>query len=189
MNNNYTADALFKRRIEENIDLLENLELEKLYKEVRPSYAPMLTVMLQECGIDPLQHMTVVPDRYLCGQILKHFVLPSHIKKIGRESFKWCHFESFEFASNSECTEVSTSFVGASIATRTITFPESCNYIDAHCFENADIDRVVLESPTIIQFPEVFQDNDYPHFFVVKDSLTFDLLSQVVHVSKLHYIN
>lgn len=181
----------FKRRLEENIELLDAMKIQELYKAVRVAYGTDLTLALKMAGINPLDYLSVIPNHYLHAQSLEDFVVPAHITKIDHDAFKWCSFNSFKFAPNSQCREVGHSFVGVGWYTTepiTFEFPESCVWIDAGCFANTHVDNIVLRCPTVVSFPTEFDDGYYPNYFVEKDSMTHDLLLETVSKEHIHFL-
>lgn len=87
---------------EESQELLNNNKFEKLYEkfyeEVEHDVPPLsssmtseFTQLLYAAGIDPLEHMDIIPKYFLCrNNSLKEFTIPSHIKSIGEKAFYNC---------------------------------------------------------------------------------------------------
>ena len=78
--------------IEKHIDWIENNEFDKIYSKqsLETFDRAELTQILLSIGLDPLQHLTFVPDNYLSESNIKQFVVPSHIDRISTAAFWEC---------------------------------------------------------------------------------------------------
>ena len=77
-----------KKFIEDNIELIENNDWEKVYDKIFPTG---FTDTLLECDINPLElGLNYIPDRFLNNSKIKNFVIPNNIRKIGEWAFHWC---------------------------------------------------------------------------------------------------
>lgn len=77
---------------------LANSDFKALYKTVgeikvdwdKPPYVPILTDILYESDIDPLQLLDYVPAYCFYGLDLESIEIPNHIKTIGYQAFRNC---------------------------------------------------------------------------------------------------
>lgn len=81
--------------IEKYIDLIQNQEFEKLYRHAKMLTPDLwiqdLTLTLQSANINPLEHMTYVPEQYLlksAESIAPTILLPNHIYYIYDRAFE-----------------------------------------------------------------------------------------------------
>ena len=86
-----------KQLIEDNIHLIEGNYWDIMYSRVRqkdPLLTPYFTEVMLEAGLNPLEYMTYVPDRYVMGRdnVTGKFVIPNGITRIGEEAFSTCYY-------------------------------------------------------------------------------------------------
>lgn len=94
-----------KEFIDDNEDLLNSYNFEKLYEKVKGSvlYTVYLTVLLYSSGIDPLPHMSYVPENFLhydpnsiddsdkvwlSNNVPTKIIIPKNIKTIRENAFR-----------------------------------------------------------------------------------------------------
>ena len=83
-----------KEFIGENIDLIENNQWEEIYKILQrvPTFnSGEFTLVILEAGINPLDYLNYIPNRYLFGSKYRGgFIVPGRIKNIGDQAFGDC---------------------------------------------------------------------------------------------------
>ena len=87
------TDLDIKQFLEEHIDLIDQNDFAELYRCWRPrATTGQLTSVLRDCGINPLEHMTTVPDSYEYNATtpIQSIEIPPHIRRIGEYSFAHC---------------------------------------------------------------------------------------------------
>lgn len=100
---------------------IRNEDLTSLYDSCQFMYISELTKKLYECGVNPLEYLTVIPSRYAQNIILPEttVVIPSNIRLIEQRAFR-----------NSTVKEV--------------IFEEGCETIGGSVFAECLLERVVL---------------------------------------------
>ena len=76
--------------IEDNANLLDTQDYEKLYRLLRWNQRDFLTNMLERAGIDPLPHMENIVSCMYIGTDIRHLYIPPNIKTIGVGAFQFC---------------------------------------------------------------------------------------------------
>lgn len=78
--------------IEKHIDWIENNEFDKIYSSgiLETFDRAELTEILLSIGVDPLKHLTFVPENYLSDSNIKQFIVPTHIDRICTTAFWRC---------------------------------------------------------------------------------------------------
>lgn len=83
-----------KQFILENSALIDTFQFDELYKKWISIYASfetyMLTQLLLNAGINPLDYMTTVPKKMYHTIPIKTVYIPSRITSIGYEAFEGC---------------------------------------------------------------------------------------------------
>ena len=85
-----------KEFIEQNIDLIDNDEWEKVYNKINLSRLSIdrtgeFTDAMLEAGLDPLVRLDYIPSYYLINSDIEgEFYIPNHIKSIGDYAFRNC---------------------------------------------------------------------------------------------------
>ena len=131
--------------IEKHKDLIENNEFDKIYsKESLETFdRSELTQILLSIGIDPLKHLTFVPENYLCESDIKQFVVPSHIDRISTAAF-W------------ECRELEK-----------VTLPEGLTYIEDSAFSECHkLAQINLPSTLEYILEDAFAETALKHVVV-----------------------
>ena len=84
-------DLDIREFLENHIDLIDQNNFTELY-ERWPTKATtgQLTTVLLDCGINPLEYMTTVPDSYGYNTTIQSIEIPPHIHRIGEYSFAGC---------------------------------------------------------------------------------------------------
>ena len=136
--------------IEKHIDWIENNEFDKIYDKA--SFGTFdrseLTQILLSIGIDPLKHLTFVPENYLCESNIKQFVVPSHIDRISFGAF-W------------RCDELEK-----------VTLPEGLVFIEDSAFsECRKLTQINLPSTLEYMYEDAFAETALKHV-VIPDNIT-----------------
>lgn len=130
-----SIEQAVKQFIEGNIDLIEDNEFLYLYKQIKSyTFTRSFTETLLAADINPLDHMTEVPKRYLYESKIQTIHIPTGITTVGEYAFAGC----------TELTQVS--------------LPEGVTLIDEGAFMNCtNLERVRL--PASLKYIEagVFQ--------------------------------
>lgn len=144
--------------IEKHIDWIENNEFDKIYsKESLETFnRSELTQILLSIGIDPLQHLTFVPENYLSESNIKEFVVPSHIDRVSTAAFWECgELEKvtlpeglifIEDSAFSECHKLAQINLPSTLeyiyedafaetALKHVVIPDNVTRVSRHCFE------------------------------------------------------
>ena len=127
--------------IEENIDLIEAREFEKLY--AMNVDVPKFTEVLLQAGIDPLKNLTYIPANYLCETDIKEFTVPSHVTKIRSAAFWNC--ENL----NKVTLPEGLVFIGADAFAEChnlwqLNLPSTLEYIQEDAFAETNLHHVVI---------------------------------------------
>ena len=81
-----------KEFIEQNIDLIENNDFDLLYNKINSyKFTTMFSEALIKAGINPLNHMSYVPTRYLYESLIDNIDIPSNIERISKYAFARCY--------------------------------------------------------------------------------------------------
>lgn len=84
-------DLDIREFLEKHIDLIDQNNFTELYKLWPTSTTTgQLTTVLLDCGINPLEYMTTVPNSYEYNATIQSIEIPSHIRSIGEYSFSGC---------------------------------------------------------------------------------------------------
>lgn len=144
--------------IEKHIDWIENNEFDKIYDEesLETFDRSELTQILLSIGLDPLKHLTFVPEGYLQESNIKQFVVPSHIYRIGSGSFYNCEelekvtlpegLIFIEDSAFSECYKLAQINLPSTLeyiledafaetALKHVVIPDNVTKVSRHCFE------------------------------------------------------
>ncbi len=144
--------------IEKHIDWIENNEFDKVYskKSLETFDRRELTEILLSIGIDPLKHLTFVPENYLSQSNIKEFNVPSHIDRISTAAFWQCRelekvtlpeglifIEDSVFAECHKLTQINLPSTleyiyedaFAETALKHVVIPDNVAKLSRHCFE------------------------------------------------------
>lgn len=144
--------------IEKHIDWIENNEFDKIYsKESLETFdRSELTQILLSIGIDPLKHLTFVPENYQSESNIKQFVVPSHIDRISTAAFWECQelekvtlpegLIFIEDSAFSECHKLAQINLPSTLeyiyedafaetALKHVVIPDNVAKVSRHCFE------------------------------------------------------
>lgn len=135
-------EKLMGQFIRDNKDLIENYKFDLLYDNIytvvftpdsQMDFTSMLTDILTEIDINPLEHMTEVPKNYIPrNRQLKNIFIPNNITSIGARAFYRClHLEKVDFPEG--LTHI-RSYAFDSCGLRNIYFPDSLEEIGRKAF-------------------------------------------------------
>lgn len=149
-----TSDKL-KEFIETSREKINNKEFEKVYNDtfLSPSYKGKLTDLFYRCGIEPLDHMSEVPDGYAFESSIKSIVIPSNIKSVGTAAFAYCKSLTSVNIPNS-VTSIGTNAFKNCPSLTSITIPNSVKCISEGMFSGClSLTNITIpNSVTIIGF-------------------------------------
>jgi hypothetical protein len=128
-------DSAIKQFIEENIDLIEDDRWEEVYKKYRSKIRldGNFTLTLLEAGIDPLDYLNYIPERYLESTNIKKFAIPDSVTSIGDQAFYNCSSLTSINIPDSVTSIGEMAFAVCSSLT-SITIPDSVTRIGNYAF-------------------------------------------------------
>lgn len=130
-----------KEFLKNNLDLIDNNEFSKLYKQA-PEPEELTDVLLAS-EINPLDYMTEVPNYYACNSSIQSITLPEHVQNIGRQSFAWCkNLTDVEFSSSIYYIG-EEAFLGCS-SLKHIGLPDHLMYVSLGSFAGTAIEHIVI---------------------------------------------
>lgn len=137
--------------------LLEEGNFDELYtiyrRKVNPVSTP-LTELLVDAGIEPLDYLPYIPDKYAPGgKLITEVVIPENIKGIGRSAFEDCTGLTSVTIPDSVTSIGSYAFSGCNNLTG-ITIPNSVTSIGSEAFSGCSKFKSVTipDSVTIISW-------------------------------------
>lgn len=165
-----------KKIIEENIDALEQFYLELIYAKCTREEKPQLTKLLQDVGIDVLQHVDVVPSMCFynrvadceegiilparitaiqpwafCGSNITN-MLTNNVKNIMHGAFQESQLDNIVFTESLEQIQ-DMAFKGCIYLTE-IYLPKSLRSLGTSTFEHCNaIEKVHIASDKLVEFP------------------------------------
>lgn len=128
---------IVKDFIRQNINLIDQNNFEQLYTKAtqRDVYANVgeLTQVLISSGINPLEHMTRVPERFLSDSDVKEFQIPDNVTRIDGAAFSGCKLLGSITIPNS-VTSVGQYAFGGCNALNNVLIPDSVTSIEPYAF-------------------------------------------------------
>lgn len=187
-------NATVKHIIETRITYIENQEFDKLFKLVQETYIPKTThdlaVVLEQAGLQPLQHMDFIPEGYYLNSTIESYTIPSHINKISYQSFAYSDLKSIVIPGTVKIIEDSAfeacdfleqvvveegvekiypySFFGCSDLNK-IYLPKSITYIGDSALEGAPLESGVVYAGTVSEFKTIRNSDSVFRRSVVKN--------------------
>jgi len=84
-----------KEFIKNHRDDINSQSFEEIYDELNSSFLPAVDVgkfteLLYTCGVDPLEHLSKIPDFYAYKSRFQSIVIPNNIISIGKGAFEDC---------------------------------------------------------------------------------------------------
>lgn len=176
-----------KQFIERNIEAIEENDFEWLYNEaiMDDIYASDLTEVLYTAGIDPLEHMHYVPERFAAGLTEPaEYVIPEGIKE----------FKSFAFKDN-DLHKINLSSTICSLGKAAFAFCKNLTQIDTKnvdiigedCFIGCRNLNTLITSANIIK-KFAFKDTNLENIFISKNinTIGFGAFNHVP-ATEIHY--
>lgn len=130
-----------KEFIENNIDLIDTADWDKIYKEAieflpAPSIGEFSFTMIK-AGIDPLIGLNYIPETFLYRSEITNYTIPDNILSIHEDAFGACHnLEHITLSSNIE--EIRTQSFMFCEKLQSLTLPASVIYIGSDVFRGCD---------------------------------------------------
>lgn len=144
------------------IDFIDNNEFDRVYTHIW-SYIESLedigdfTAVLLKSEIDPLQHMTSVPQGYLFGQKIKKITIPAHVENIYRRAFAYC--EVTEVTVSEGCRTLHDDAFYGCFNLHTIFIPSTVQEFGDGCF-GASMLKTVFYNGTYQQWQNIIKGQD-----------------------------
>ena len=137
-------------------EALNDEDFDAVFKRLTDSAIPIMAFLLKEIGIDPLQSLTYIPDRYFEALDLQHVVLGPNIQTITGNSFSRAHIQHIDL-SKTKIEKLPYMAFELCRDLISIQLPETLTIIDNCAFNNCSglISIVIPDSVTNIGF-EVF---------------------------------
>lgn len=151
------------------------------YYRVAKSYK--ITQFLNSLGIDPLNYLDYIPDRFLLDSGIKSITIPGHIKSIGEYAFAYCRsltsitipdsVTSIKWRAFSGCTGLTSVTIGSGVTTiivytfedcsslASITIPDHVTSIDHNVFGGCRILTSINYTGTKEQWSKIKLDREW----------------------------
>lgn len=128
-------DNKLKEFIQKNIKLIDENEFERLYEAIYdPTAKSALTQVLMSSGINPLDHMSYVPERFSDSSSITEIEIPNCIKRIRVSAFAACSkLETISIPSSVKRIESSAFYACKSL--KTVDLEEGLEWIGAGSFQ------------------------------------------------------
>lgn len=141
-----------------NKEYINNNDFEMLYInlfEYQPDYISLLTQLLFEAGLNPLDGMDYIPSRFLENTNIKNFTIPKHITAIGSCAFKTCFkLENIEIPSSVK--SIAKSAFEDCLSLKTVDL-SNVQTIGSRCFYNCkSLSKVILSNKLKKIYPSAF---------------------------------
>ena len=150
-----SIEQAVKQFIEENIDQVDDNEFLYLYKQIKSyAFTRCFTETLLAAGIDPLEYMTEIPERYLYESKIQTLHIPAGITTVGRYAFARCT-ELAQLSLPEGVTLIDEGAFMNCTKLERVQLPASLRYIDAGAFQGCTALKNVTFSGTSEQWIEV----------------------------------
>lgn len=117
--------------LEDYIDLIDQNNFTELYSRCVSENRGKLTMVLYECGINPLEYMTEIPTAYAYMADIHDIRIPTWINRIGDNAFFYCK------------------------SLTSITIPDSVTSIGGFAFDGCNKLGQIIYNGTLAQWPEI----------------------------------
>lgn len=137
-----------KQFIEENIDHIQQGNFDLLYERALGTRTGInnvgqFTDVLLAAGIDPLDHMDMIPPLYLDGSCLGDFEVPLHIKVARKSAFAFSNILEIKMHKDLELSD--SCFHNSKL--KSVIIPYIMNEVPEECFYNSvDLEDVDLNA-------------------------------------------
>ena len=131
-----------------NKEYINKNDFEMLYInlfEYQPDYISLLTQLLLEAELNPLDSVDYIPSGFLENTNIKNFTIPEHITAIGSYAFKTCSkLENIEIPSSVE--SIAKSVFEDCLSLKTVDL-SNVQTIGSRCFYNCKaLSKVILSN-------------------------------------------
>ena len=124
-----------KNFIEENTDLIDSYQFEKLYEDINPFYRGSLSDVFITAGIDFLSYMEGIPEKcFHESAALTKLTIPRNIKQIGSDAFFHSSLTSILIPNSVTSIGIGAFYNCSSLTS--ITLPNSITSIGNYAFSN-----------------------------------------------------